>query len=218
MKKLIIIGGRGNGTVVASTVEDINKINPVWEIIGFLNDFDTGDINGYPILGDISKESVDKYRDDENVFFFYSLISVKLNHKFIHKLHDLNLPVERFATIIHPTAVVSKFAEIGYGVAIQPLVNISPNVKIGNHIHVFAQAMIGHDAVLRDYSYVANNACIGGHTTLEEGAYIGTNATTIEKIKIGKWSIVGMGTVVIRNVEDYNIVVGNPSRVIGSTK
>lgn len=218
MKKIIIIGGYGNGTVVASTIADINNIKEEWEILGFLNDRETEPINGYPVLGKIDKDTISRYLEDEGVFFYYTLISTKLNYKFLDKLHNLNIPLNRFATIIHPTAVVSKFAEIGYGVCVQPFVSIGPNVKIGNHVQIFAQSLIGHNSELKDYSYIANNACVGASVVLEEGAYLGTNCSTLENITIGKWSLVGIGSVVIKNVEDYTKVVGNPSRVIGKVE
>lgn len=218
MKKLVIIGGIGNGTVVASTVHDINKIHKEWEIVGFLNDYETKPIVGYPILGKIDKDTAYKLLQDPDVYFFYTLISTKFNHKFIHRLHELEIPETRFATIIHPTAVISDFAKIGYGVAIQPFVSVGPEVEIKNHVQIFAQALIGHNAKLDNYSYIANNACIGASVHLKEGAYLGTNATTIENITLGKWSLVGIGSVVIKDVNDYDKVVGNPSRVIGTTK
>ena len=215
MKKLIIIGGYGNGTVVQSTVEDINTVKKQWELLGFLNDRETEPINGYPVLGKIDKQTVDKYIQDKDVYFFYTLISVKLNFKFLYKLLDLQIPEERFATIIHPTAVISKFAKIGYGSCIQPFVSVGPNTVIGNHVQIFAQALIGHGAKLDNYCYVANNACIGADVHLLEGAYLGTNSTTIEFIKLGKWSICGIGTVVLKDVPDYAKMVGNPARQIG---
>jgi len=220
MKKLVIIGGHGNGTVALSTLEDINKAsgNREWEFMGFLNDFETEPINGYPVLGKVEKTEADKYLADPDVYFIYSLISVKLNFNFLHKLHDLEIPANRFASLIHPTAVISEFARLGNGVVIQPFVSVGPNVSIGNHVQIFAQSLIGHGATLKDYSYVANNACVGAHLTLDEGAYLGTNCTTIENIRIGKWAVVGMGAVVIRDVEDYTKVVGNPARVIGKVK
>lgn len=218
MKKLIIIGGYGNGTVVQSTVEDINKVKPGWEILGFLNDHEQQPINGKPVLGPIDETTVNKYLKDDDVEFFYSLISLKLNFNFLHKLHDLNIPIDRFATIIHPTAVVSEFAQLGKGVAIQPFVSVGPNVRIGNFVQIFAQSLIGHNAVLDDYAYVANNACIGASVHLEEGAYLGTNATTLENIVLGKWSVTGIGAVVLKNVEPFAKMVGNPARMIGSIK
>ena len=84
MKKIIIVGGMGNGTVALSTIEDINRIVPQWEVLGFFNDFETGDINGYPVIGKVNRESATEYLLDKDVFFLYTLISTKLNHNFIH--------------------------------------------------------------------------------------------------------------------------------------
>lgn len=218
MKKLIIIGGMGNGTVALSTIEDINMAKKEWEIIGFLNDFETEPINGFPVLGKVDHITAQKFLKNDDVYFLYTLISTKLNFKFLHKLTDLQIPIERFATIIHPTAVISKFAKIGYGVSIQPCVSVGPNVTIGNHIQIFAQSLIGHNSTLDDYSYVANNACVGALVHLKEGTYLGTNCSLVENVTIGKWSLVGIGTVVLKDVPPYTKVVGNPARIIGKVK
>lgn len=218
MKRLIIIGGVGNGTVAASTVEDINAIKKEWEIIGFLNDFETESINGFPILGKINYETAQEFLKQKDTYFLYTLISTKLNHKFLYKLIDLQIPDERFATIIHPTAAVSNFAKIGYGVSIQPFVNIGPNVSIGNHVQIYAQALIGHNARLENYCYVANNACIGAAVHLKEGAYLGTNCSILENVTIGEWGLVGIGTVVLKDVAAYSKVLGNPARIIGKVE
>tara|TARA_B100000315_G_C14583937_1_gene591926 strand:+ start:1702 stop:2358 length:657 start_codon:yes stop_codon:yes gene_type:complete len=218
MKKIIIIGGRGNGTIALSTIEDINKIVQQWEVLGFFNDFETSDINGYPVIGKVNHDSAADFLLDKDVFFLYTLISSKLNHKFINKLHKMNIPDERFATIIHPTSIISKFAKIGHGVSIHPFVNVGPNVTIGNHVQIYSQSLIGHNSTLDNYSYVANNACIGAAVHLKPGAYLGINCSILENTIIGKWALIGMGSVVIKDVIDFNKVVGNPSRIIGSTQ
>ena len=218
MKKLIIIGGEGNGTVALSTVEDINDEKPQWEVVGFLNDFETRPINGYPILGKVDRSSISRFLGCDDVFFLFTLISARYNPDLIPRLAALKIPEQKFATIIHPTAVVSKFSKIGRGVMIQPFVSVGPNVEVGNHIQIYAQALIGHNSTLEDYSYVANNACVGAAVHLRQGAYLGTNSATLEKVTLGKWSLVGMGSVVIRDVPDFAKVVGNPAKVIGSTR
>lgn len=218
MKKLIIIGGHGNGSVVQSTVEDINAAGKQWDLLGFVNDGELPEVNGYPVLGAINKELIAPLLSDPDTFFIYTLISVKLNYRSISKLLDLKIPINRFATIIHPTAVVSNYAQIGHGVSIQPFVSVGPNAVIGNHVQVFAQALVGHGAWLGDYSYVANNACVGAKVKLHEGAYLGTNATTLESISLGAWSVTGMGSVVLKDVPDYTKVAGNPTRHIGTVR
>ena len=52
-------------------------------------------------------------------------------------------------------------------------------------------------------------------TILEQGCTLGANATIICGSRIGRYAMVGAGSVVIRDVPDYGLVVGNPSRLIG---
>ncbi|HBX53539.1 MAG: hypothetical protein A2275_07345 [Bacteroidetes bacterium RIFOXYA12_FULL_35_11] len=216
--KLIIIGGYGNGTVIAQIAEEINKVENKWEIIGFLNDFEEGSINGYPILGKVEHDVVQKYLQAEDVFFFYALISIKLNFKSLNKLHNLKIPLERFATLIHPTAVISNAATIGHGVSIQAFSIVGPNAKVGNFIQVFGHATVGHNCIVDDYAYVTSNSIIGAHVHLKQGAFLGVNSTTLDRVTIGEWSIVGQHSNVIKDVPDYTKVVGNPARIIGKVE
>ena len=74
--------------------------------------------------------------------------------------------------------------------------------------------MIGHDTILENYSYLANNSVLGAQIKVKEGAYIGMNATIRENVQIGKWSTVGMGSVVLKNINNFETVVGNPAKKI----
>ena len=66
-----------------------------------------------------------------------------------------------------------------------------------------------------DFCNISNSASIMGQVIVENGAYIGANSSIIGKKKIGKWSIVGMGSVVLSDISDFDIVVGSPARKIG---
>ena len=68
------------------------------------------------------------------------------------------------------------------------------------------------DTKLDDFAYVANNSSIGAFVEINQGGYIGMNATIKERVKIKKWSVVGMGSVVIKNVNAFKTVVGNPAK------
>lgn len=211
--KLVIIGASGNGAVVRSTMEDMRADGQDWEFVGYLDDANDA-ANDSEIIASVTPENIQKLIASSDVYFFYSLNSVKLQQNSKEIWESLNIPTQRCATLVHPTAVVSKFVNLKPGVAVQPLVNIGPGVSVGTNVHIFAQAMIGHHSNLGDFSYVSNNACIGGYCTLEEGAYVGTNATLIENVVLGSWSLVGMGSVVLCNVGSKERVVGNPARLI----
>ena len=214
MKKIIIIGGRGNGTVIASTIEDCKDAGQKVGVAGFLNDNEK-EINQYPVLGPITKESWQRFDD---CYFIYAMSNVKQAYERHQLLKKLEIPENRFATIIHPTAVVSTNAKLGYGVVLMPLVLVGPNVVIGNHSQMYAQSFVGHDTKLGEMVFVANNASIGGNITIKDGVHIGSNSSIIEKITLGEYSIVGLGTVQLKSINPFEVSVGNPGKILKKIK
>jgi acetyltransferase EpsM len=61
-------------------------------------------------------------------------------------------------------------------------------------------------------------AALAGSVIVEEGSQIGINATIRQGIKIGKWVTIGAGAVIVKDVPDYAVVVGNPGRIIKYNK
>jgi acetyltransferase EpsM len=60
-------------------------------------------------------------------------------------------------------------------------------------------------------------AALAGNVTVGEGTQIGINATVKQGITIGKWAIIGAGAVIVKDVPDFAVVVGNPGRIIKYT-
>jgi acetyltransferase EpsM len=209
-KKLIIFGAGGNADVICSTIMDINQENQQIEILGFLDDVE----KKKNVLGKINKRNVDKFKRHKDVYFIWSLRSTNLGKKILHKYNNLDISEGRLLTVQHPTAVISKYSKIGNGVTIHPFVNIGPGVIIKNNIHIFSHSLIGHNTILSHFSYIANNSSIGAFVKIKEGGYIGMNASIKERIIIEKWSTVGMGSVVIKNVKEGSTVVGNPAKAL----
>ncbi len=213
-KKIIILGAGGNSTVIASVIEDIIDTGMRYKMQGYLDDMKGKGIiiNGYPVLGNISDAK--SFLADKDVMFVYSLLTSKKMNERIKKLSELNLPIERFATLIHPKASVSRHAILGKGVIIMPGVVISPNVKIGNFVLIYANSLIGHDTLLEDYCFIANCVSVGSTVKIRRGAYVGSNSSVREKIIIGENSLVGLGAVVIKDVPSSATVIGNPARLL----
>ena len=69
---------------------------------------------------------------------------------------------------------------------------------------------------MKRFSHITANSVVGGNVTLGRGAHVGTNATIRENITIGDFALVGSGSVVLNDVPENSIVVGNPARILKS--
>jgi len=214
MKKLVILGGRGIGMIAASVAEDLGT----FEVLGFLNDFvpigeKVGKYKGYKVIG--KSEDVKKYLEDEDIYFFIGYVGMKNEKEVFEKILSLEIPRTKFATLIHPTAIIPKgFCSIGNGVLMAPLSQLSPDTKIEDNCILLANSFLGHDSIMQRFSHITSNSVIGGNVTIGRGAHIGTNATIRENVNIGDFALVGSGAVVLDNVPENSIVVGNPAKVL----
>lgn len=212
MKKLIILGGRGIGMIAASVANDLG----IYKVMGFLNDFvpvgdKIGKYNGYNVIG--SSADVNKYLKDEETFFFIGYVGMKSEKEIFKKITNLGIPSNRFATLIHPTAIIPKgFCSIGNGVLMAPLSQLSPDTTVEDNCILLPNSFLGHDSTMRRFSHITANSVVGGNVTLGYGAHIGTNATIREDVTIGDFALVGSGSVVLNDVPSNSIVVGNPAK------
>lgn len=129
-KDLIIIGAGGSGKQVAEAVEDMVD---QWKLLGYLDDDplkQNKQINGIPVLGRI--DDADKYPD-----CYFVIILGNPQNPFVKKkvVERQKIGIENYATIIHYTARVSKYAIIGRNTVIMPLCSIMSNLHIGNHVY-----------------------------------------------------------------------------------
>ena len=119
-----------------------------------------------------------------------------------------------FETMIHHTAYVSRFAEIGEGTVIMPKACLNAEVKIGKHCIINTASVIEHECIIEDYVHISPNAALAGNIHVKKGAHIGLGANIIQGITVGENAIVGAGAVVIFDVPDNAIVVGSPAKII----
>lgn len=214
MKKLIILGGRGIGMIAASVANDLGT----YEVMGFLNDIvpvgeKVGKYNGYKIIGR-STDAV-KFLDDKDAYFFIGYIGMKNEKDIFEKVTSLGIPRNRFATLIHPTAIIPKgFCSIGSGILMAPLSQLSPDTTVEDNCILLANSFLGHESTMRRFSHLTANSVVGGNVLIGKGAHIGTNATIREDVKIGDFALIGSGSVVLKDVPDNSIVVGNPARIL----
>jgi len=116
-----------------------------------------------------------------------------------------------FPVLIHPAAVISDWAEFAEGAVITAGVIATCNIKIGKHAHLNLHTTIGHDCVIGDYFTTAPGVNISGSCEIGNNVYIGTNASVKQGIRICDDVTIGMGAVVVKNIEEPGTYIGNPA-------
>lgn len=125
---------------------------------------------------------------------------------------------------IMPDCVIGEKCNIGQNVVVSSKVVLGKNVKVQNNVSIYSGVSCEDDVFLGPsvvFTNVINpRSAINRKdafmkTMVKKGASIGANATIICGVEIGSYSLIGAGSVVTKDVLDYALVVGNPSRQIG---
>jgi len=208
MEQLLIFPYNGNG------LEALACAQGQYDVIGFVDDTpakQASSAHGLPVL---SRAAFQRYSDAKVLAVPGSPTSYLQRQQIIA---SLQLPVTRFATVLHPRASIATFAQIGYNVLIMAGVAITSNAVIGNHVCVLPNTVVHHDVQLGDYTLIGANIVIAGHTRIGVNCYVGSGSNIINQIAIGDHTLVGMGSNVLCSLPADSKAVGNPARIIGVT-
>lgn len=212
MNDLLLFPFNGNAREAITTIETINEKKKQWNILGFFDDDKNNmkrEIQGYHLLG--QRDILDRY-PQAKVLAVPGSSETHLQRRKI--INSLNIPKERFATIIHPDSSISHDTKIGFNTLIMAGVVTTSNVTIGNHCVILPNTVISHDSVIKDYCLVGSNVTVSGRVVLEELCYIGSGTRFIQDICIGEGTLAGIGSVILKSTEPYSVVVGVPARFL----
>lgn len=163
---------------------------------------------GLPVFGGF--EVAEKFIKNEN--YFVNLITRDCLTRLETSL-AISDKGGQFANFIHPS-VNLEMVKMGVGNYIQEGVILQANVIIGNNSSVHMGSLIGHESSLGHSVFIAHGGNISGLVKIEDGVFVGAGVTIIPRLTIGHFSFIGAGTVVIKDVPPYSVVVGNPGRII----
>lgn len=150
--------------------------------------------------------------------------------------------VIRSHTVIYAGNVIGNNFQTGHNVTIRELNIIKNNVSIGtgscieHHINIEDDVRLHSQVFIPEYTALKKGCWIGPNVVITnakypksngvkdrlegaiiyENAIIGANSTILPSVKIGKSSIIGAGSVITKNVKEYEVVVGNPQKNINS--
>ncbi|RKN83560.1 NeuD/PglB/VioB family sugar acetyltransferase [Ulvibacterium marinum] len=210
MHNIVIFGASGHGSVVMDCVKKEGEYN----FVGYIDSFQKKgrEHNGYPILGNEYDLPylIEKYNIHGGIVAIGdNWIRKIIVERIIRIISDF-----RFVSTVHPTAIVGMNVEIGHGSVVMPGVIINANSVIGNHCILNTNSSFEHDGLLCDFSSLAPRVCVGGNFILGTGSAICLGTNIIENITIGKYTVIGAGSLVVGNVDSYVLAYGSPVKKI----
>ena len=205
-KNLYIIGARGFGRECVGHFRSWPGFLDQYNIKGFLDDKkDALDgYVGYPSIVD----SVENFKPRDGDVFLCALGAVEWRFKYINVLRSKGA---FFPTIISPRANVHATAHIGDGVLVLDNSMISSDVSVGRDVLCNVNVVIGHDVVIGDGCVLESFVFCGGYARINSGVTLHTRATVLPKVTIGKCSVVGACSCVLKDVRPNRQVFGVPA-------
>ena len=118
----------------------------------------------------------------------------------------------RFATVVHPAAVIDATVRLGAGTVVFAGAVIQPDAALGAHVIVNTGASIDHDCAIGDFVHIAPGVRLAGDVSLGDGVFLGIGAVAVPGVRIGAWTTVGAGAAVVGDLAADLVAAGVPAR------
>ncbi len=208
MKHLYIFGTGGFGREALICFIDICKAKSIdyTQFVSFVID-DEYHKDAYLMGVPVIKKSQFNHEDGE--------VFIGLADPYIRKEIVMKLPsATKFATLLHPTALISDWVSIGEGTIVCAGSILTTQITIGKHAHFNLNTTVGHDCVIGDYFTSSPGVNISGNCVIGDNVFLGTNTAVREKTTICDNVIVGMSSSVLKSLDESGVYVGNPAKKV----
>ena len=210
---LFVVGAGGFAREAIEAIRAVNAVRRTWRLRGLLDDDPAvhgAVVGGAPVVGPIELVHTEPHAQ--------VVITTGRPDNYVSRpmiAARLDLPDERYATVVHPTATLGATCAVGPGSVLLAHVDLTADVAVGRHVAIMPQVVLPHDARVDDFATLASGVRLGGACHVAEGAYIGAGGCLREGITIGARAMVGMASVVTRDVPGERLWFGSPARDAG---
>lgn len=208
MKDIVVIGCGGFSKQVIEIIEEINDIKMQYNLIGLIDDNEKlldSYVLGYKVIGNM--KYLNKYSIDNNICGVIAIANPSVRQRIAEKLVKI-----KWINLIHPKAIISKYAKIGVGNIICAGTIINPNFTIGDHCHINIGCTLGHDITVREYVTLMPGCRISGNVVLKSKSTIGSGAVILQGLLVEEDVIIGAAALLNRNTIKGNTYIGIPAR------
>ena len=203
-RSLILIGDGGHCKSVINIAESAG-----YNILGIL---DTAEHIGkkvlnYEVIG--TDEDIDRFIDYASFIVTIGHIKdaslrIKLHEEIMRKNGTLT-------TLISPTAIVSRYANIEEGSVIMHQAVVNADVHIGKGCIINTFANIEHDSIIGDYVHVSTGTMVNGNCNVGRESFLGSQSAMVNGTSITAGCVIAAGSIVRKDIKIRGIYSGNPA-------
>lgn len=154
---------------------------------------------------------LDPARDYGGSFFLLAVASPPDKKRLVEQLGGLNFSPISF---ISSSAYVSPRARLGSGVVICPGSSLSPFSSVGDFVTLNCNSLLGHHSQVHDFCTMYGQNSLNGNAVMEDSSLLFSCSCIAPGVLVGARSMVGIGSVVVKNVAPDTVVFGNPAKKI----
>ncbi|MFQ1757301.1 acetyltransferase [Aeromonas veronii] len=210
IKKQLIIFGCSSFT--ASILSLCEKIDTIEVVVICVDDEYLISVpkfyNGISVIGFTEAQSL---YPDASYILAVGYKNMRARKSIYEKLKSINADI---ATLISPNAHIST-VNIAPGCIIFDGVVVEQGAVINENVTIWSNATICHDVEIKNNCFIAANVTLGGFVKVDALTFIGFSATVIDSITVGCECLVGAGSLVFSDVDDYSKCFGVPARKVG---
>lgn len=209
MKDIVIIGSGGFANEVAFLIEEINRQDPQWNIIGFVDNHNSESKLRYPIV--LNDTEVTQRTTPLHVAF--GIGDPSLIEK-LYRKYATNTQL-KFPNLIHPNVIGDwERINLGIGNIICASNTLTTDIEIGDCNVLNLDCTIGHDVKIGSFNVINPSVNVSGNVALGNTNLIGTGATILQQLKITSNVRIGAQALINKNIEQSGTYVGVPAKQI----
>lgn len=215
---LILVGSGGCMRELAWQLQELNKITPTWNILGYIDNTPTQNITSITSIS-VGLQDIPYLGSDDFLLNQIHPInaaicvgSSKLRKKIAEKLSK-NTYIQFPNLILSDTKICSD-VKLGKGCIISMDVRISTNVTVKDFVFFNTGSMVCHDGSIGDYVTLAPDVKLAGAVTVGANCELGIGVKVIQGVCIEENSVIGAGAVVVHDIKGGGTFAGVPARPI----
>jgi sugar O-acyltransferase (sialic acid O-acetyltransferase NeuD family) len=206
-KNTLICGAGGLAREVLDILHEMIKYDSSLSFKGFLAPKNT--LKPFSQRADLYLGSENNYKFEDNDYAVIAIGDVNIREKVHKKFISLGIPL---INIIHPSAIISQYAQIGFGNIIGHHTSISCDVSIGDGNLFNSNNIIHHDCTIGNYNNIYSQSLMTGNAKIKNKNLLGTACTMLPNSSLPNSCKLGASSVLHTSIQDDNqTLIGNPA-------